>query len=701
MKKRRRKRKIVFYKNKRFLIFSLLGLFLFLGMGYSVLNTDLDITGDVQLKEYVAPTLYNVLKQAAKEGTYAREYTGSHHDSFTEEPSQKIYYWYAPYSSEGDPLAKEILDKNNVIFANNCWQMIRTTDTGGVKMIYNGEVEDGKCLNTRGNHVGYAARTTKSMSTTYYYGTDYTYDKTNNVFSLSGTTSTGEIKVGEYTCRSTTADGTCATLYLVDTLSNGTTYNVLPLNGNSHYSQFGTLQFNQNMNSPSHVGYMYNTVYPYQSKTMTNTETILYRTTIPASTNYWYADSVTWGVPIANRYNLDNPYQITLTDDYSNSVGKYTFFSRTQTYTDTRVVYVEGVEYSVFYYFEINNTNNQTLSDFNYTYTFGDSYTDNGDGTYTIDSPTTIERKNWYTSYSDVGAGKYVCKNAVNNTCTDLWYTTATTTIEMTYIPVANNYKYAKGFTWDGSKYILDNDTSTSFWNINDSTNKASINNAHYTCWNESGECSTISYIYYIGQTTPFYINITNGESVEDAVKEMLYNDDVNTTNSTIKTGVDAWYKKYLLDYSEKLEDTIFCNDRSIRDLGGWNPDGGSTTSSLRFKEATATRDLSCTNETDQFSVSNNKAKLIYKVGLMSAPEINILNNYNIRKTEQPYYLASPCYFGNYDVEGLYVNTNGDIRYSSINGAYGGVRPAVSLVTGTRYTSGNGSMANPYVVDTN
>ena len=37
--------------------------------------------------------LYNVLKDAADEGTYAKKYTGSHHDSFTEEPTKDIYHW--------------------------------------------------------------------------------------------------------------------------------------------------------------------------------------------------------------------------------------------------------------------------------------------------------------------------------------------------------------------------------------------------------------------------------------------------------------------------------------------------------------------------------------------------------------------------------------------------------------------------------
>ena len=34
---------------------------------------------------------------------------------------------------------------NNIIFNNMCWKIIRTTETGGVKLIYNGTSTDGKC----------------------------------------------------------------------------------------------------------------------------------------------------------------------------------------------------------------------------------------------------------------------------------------------------------------------------------------------------------------------------------------------------------------------------------------------------------------------------------------------------------------------------------------------------------------------------
>ena len=678
--------------------------FFFLGVGYSLLNTDLNIFGSLTLKGHCYPngSLYSVLECEAKNDGLAKEYTGSHQDSFTETPSQDIYYWYAANETQGT----QVLDKNNVIFAEQCWQMIRTTDTGGVKMIYNGEAVDNQCLSTRGTHVGYASRTSQNLASNYWYGTDYTYDSTAKTFKVSGTTeqtmwneSNGPGLVGKYTCMNVSSvTDTCSTLYLVESYYNTTSAYVIPLNSNSNYSQFGTLQFNASYNSPSYVGYMYNTVYPYNSKAMTSSETMLSSSSL--ATTYWYAHDAIWGSPTASEYNLDSPYQVSATTDYPNLVGEYTFRNATQTYTSNFVYYIAAVNNTTMYLIQLSNSGNHTLSDFNYTYTYGDSFTDNGDGTYTINNPTTIHRSDWYTSNSSVGANKYVCKNAVNDTCSELWYTTATSTTSMTYISVANNYKYSKGFTWDGSKYVLDNDTSVTFWNINDSTNKTSINNAHYTCWNDTGECTTISYIYYISETTPYYINITNGKSVEDAKNEMLYDDNVNTTNSTIKSGVDAWYKQYLSDYSDYLEDTIFCNDRSQSNQSnnGWNPNGGSTSTYMYYFDEAS--DLSCPNDTDKFSVSNNKAKLTYKVGLMSYREMNLLSNYIARKTGQYYWLASPSYFYHLYAVELVVNS-----YGGMNGSYvydaRGVRPAVSLTPGTLYSDGDGSMVSPYVVETN
>ncbi len=42
--------------------------------------------------------------------------------------------------------------KNNLLYANICWKIVRTTETGGVRIIYNGKPVSGKCTNTTGTN---------------------------------------------------------------------------------------------------------------------------------------------------------------------------------------------------------------------------------------------------------------------------------------------------------------------------------------------------------------------------------------------------------------------------------------------------------------------------------------------------------------------------------------------------------------------
>ena len=41
--------------------------------------------------------------------------------------------------------------KNNLLYANLCWKIVRTTETGGVRVVYNGTPVNGKCTNTTGD----------------------------------------------------------------------------------------------------------------------------------------------------------------------------------------------------------------------------------------------------------------------------------------------------------------------------------------------------------------------------------------------------------------------------------------------------------------------------------------------------------------------------------------------------------------------
>lgn len=69
---------------------------------------------------------------------------------------------------------------NNILFADKCWQIVRTTENGGAKLIYNGDPVNGTC-NTTTNYIGsspYNNNANKVTSVGYMYG-DYDYSSIN------------------------------------------------------------------------------------------------------------------------------------------------------------------------------------------------------------------------------------------------------------------------------------------------------------------------------------------------------------------------------------------------------------------------------------------------------------------------------------------------------------------------------------------
>ena len=209
-----------------------------------------------------------------------------------------------------------------------------------------------------------------------------------------------------------------------------------------------------------------------------------------------------------------------------------------------------------------------------------------------------------------------------------------------------------------------------------------------------STECEKLNYVFfyeYYWYDRYRYIELENGTSIEDALNEMLYNDDVNKNSSTIKNGLDAWYKKYLTEYSSLIDDTVYCQSKEIRSYNGWQ-NGGDITKMLYFGRGTPkiSSNLKCKNETDQYSVSNPRAKLKYPIALLS--EINYVPT--------SYWLLTPHYY--------YENSNNTFYY--VSNYSGGIatnsgvsknalRPVIALKSNTIYKSGNGSTENPYIAE--
>ena len=118
----------------------------------------------------------------------------------------------------------------------------------------------------------------------------------------------------------------------------------------------------------------------------------------------------------------------------------------------------------------------------------------------------------------------------------------------------------------------------------------------------------------------------------------------------------------------------------------------------MNFKEYSLSSDLTCLNDSDKFSISNSNAKLKYSIGLPSVVEMNLLNNNNLRKTSNIYWVSTPYKFHATYSHSYYIDGTGKINKHSITNDYG-VRPMISIKAGTKFSSGDGSTSSPYVIE--
>ena len=516
-------------KNKYTKYLLIIGLMLLIPTVYAVCKVDIEVEATIEIEKI--PRLYNTLV-GLNDGNNSciTKYEGEVTDEVGKTvQATKVYF-------------DKCTDKRNVIFGGLCWQVIRTTETGGTKIIYNGEPENGKCEYYRGDHKGIVSNNntevvSETLDTEYLYGSSFTFDMTNNTFTLTNTEkatwsySTYEDLIGKYTCKNIT--GTCTTLYNINSYkSNTEAYTASYKIGNTNYAQLGTTPYNGNNKSPAMVGYMFNKVYNIKEIN-------------PGRTEYKYGNSFT--------YDADT-------------------------------------------------------------------------NTYTLSGETQI----------------------INN--------------------------WLNGFN--------------------------TVDNTHYTCWNTSGNCSTISYIQYTEDNRAYYFEISGGKSASDILEEMLSNNEVNRYNSNIKGILDAWYSQELLGKSDMLEDPVFCNARSIIEYGSWNPNGGKTTNirNILFINNNPRKDLSCPNDLDQFSVANNKAKLTYPISLLQSEERKNINDKILMATGSYWWLLSP--YANYGpfVDNRIMNTTGDNSGGLPVSYTHGIRPVISLKNNTLIIFGTGSETDPWII---
>ena len=272
-------------------------------------------------------------------------------------------------------------------------------------------------------------------------------------------------------------------------------------------------------------------------------------------------------------------------------------------------------------------------------------------------------------------------------------------------IVYGNDIEYKDGKYHLKDKYISENGWEKDYTTIS--------TKYHYTCFSTEDSCETVNYIYNAKvSSVAYYFELAGGKTHTTILDEMVTNS-TNENNSTIKTYVDTWYSTNMINYTSYLEDTVWCNDRSIYQLNGWDKDKNAT-DHLTFS---ATKNLyidyapklDCSNRNDSFTVSseNGNGKLTYPVSLLTTDEITLAGS--VIGTNSNFYLKNgyvwwtitPNTFAGHSAFVFYLDNNGNLTKNSNVKYSAGVRPTISLKSWIDYISGTGTTTNPYVIETN
>ena len=194
-----------------------------------------------------------------------------------------------------------------------------------------------------------------------------------------------------------------------------------------------------------------------------------------------------------------------------------------------------------------------------------------------------------------------------------------------------------------------------------------------------------------------------------------------NTNNSTIKTYLDNWYNNNLSSYADYIEDTIYCNDRSISSVtsfaGVTFTNEGYATDNTFYMERNSINhspSLKCSNANDRFTVNTSKGNgaLTVPIGLLTIDEVAFAGAYvcdlmnGIYITNESYYLylsntswwtMTPSHFVGDSANVADVRPDGGVDSDCVNNYPDAVRPVVSL-NADAITGGDGTMNNPFTV---
>ena len=731
---------------------------------YSLGDT-VNFTTDTILTAKVVESLHNKIMTLCNDSNvnYVQKYDDQTHGSAMDTPdgtgSEDVCY-YTTISNDRNSTAEQ---NANVIFGDFCWQIVRTTADGGVKLIYNGpKTNDNKCTsdadtanynnNPRPTSIGVVgtAGSTKTISGSKKYGESFeifTDENDNgtvkfrlkNVVTESWSDLTYKDLIGKYVCGTSSSptgtDETCTVLYYIGHYQSNTKASTekYTIGTNEHYSQIGLSSYNANYDSPALVGYMYNDVYNVITKQLPSSSTdILTKYPISNNVGFYYGDDVSWdGVEyhLIDTSTGSAPENPSIWTDIRGSVGgKYTCRNNNPTTGKScETVYYVVANSSDNYMYLVPLSNNETKNK-QVTWTYGTAVTKSGDTYMLMDGNNqstltkTFKVSDWYTIYNtDAGLKNiYVCEDFTSTTCTTVYYISATDNYREIHKTLNYTYYFVSNINYDSSTNTYSYDTNGTINEVYDwITQYNTINNTHYMCetYNQTThECGANAPMYYVNATNSNSMNyavLKNVPNIGIALTNMFSKDTiennqavvVNKYNSAIKGVVDNWYKqniddKNLTNYLNN--NTVYCNDRVISDYGGWVPNGSTTQSyGIRFENR-----LISSIESVTLGCANILDRFsVNNIKAQLTYPVGLLTRQEVVMMSRGYAKTGQAWFS----MSPHTFNDYDIRVSYVlntgspdfnnTGQPRGVRPVITLKPGIGI-EGNGTYNEPYVVKT-
>ena len=291
---------------------------------------------------------------------------------------------------------------------------------------------------------------------------------------------------------------------------------------------------------------------------------------------------------------------------------------------------------------------------------------------------------------------------------------------------------YANDVSWDGTKYTLVGTYTipTKGWTgtrpgATKPVYQEIAEKYHYTCGNIAITCTEVRYTYYTSGSGSdlgnSYITLKNGKNIEQVKLDMYQ----NTNSSTIKTFIDNWYNgnstnglhahEKLKDYANKLEDSVYCSDRTFatgpmksKDDGlnayqlayNWSPHSayGRNVKNQTINNNTVKPSLSCINQNDKLT----EAKLGNKLGLLTADEAVLAGsswytssylNIGVRA-----WLFSPSHWSYNYAYAFRVDYDEKLYYYNVGWSDSVACPSISLSSSSLVATGDGTIEKPWVV---